>query len=371
MAWPRDPVFRSALTGGLARLDMARFTLRHPRLLDTLLANVLSALGQFELGRVEGGEEGAEGKEGQDESAGQSKAVSEGGSEQGGPGQGNEAAGRGSSSEAHRRAEEMVQEAEVELRSRGRTPQQANVLVEAAAANASLAAQLVEALAAEWEPLTEKLDLAAAVIPGFDLDDLDGADGGARFDVSRGVWHASGWRELASLRAKLAKLRSLRDLVRSLGRSSELKGRLARGPRLKAAVRASQRGALLSALVPHETRGLSRSGDLGRMLPSESALLAAAAVLHRPSLGRLFACRRVERTLLSYERSGWAEAAAWPPSAARCSAHSPLLSSEASSVLASAGGARRARRRTTSPLAAAAWSGDSPPPPKQHITIEP
>ena len=49
--------------------------------------------------------------------------------------------------------------------------------------------------------------------------------------------------------------------------------------------------------------GLCRSDDISRMLPSEMALIAhgsrAARLLH-------FA-RRMERTLLSYERVGWSE----------------------------------------------------------------
>jgi len=72
-------------------------------------------------------------------------------------------------------------------------------------------------------------------------------------------------------------------------------------------------GALRTTAAPSDTRGLSRSGDLARILPSELALLAASTALRRPSLRRLFSSRRVERTLTSYERSGWAEEAAEPP----------------------------------------------------------
>jgi uncharacterized protein with von Willebrand factor type A (vWA) domain len=71
---------------------------------------------------------------------------------------------------------------------------------------------------------------------------------------------------------------------------------------------------LRSPEAPEETRGLTRSGDLGRMLPSETQLLALArpsADGARPPLPvarRLLLARRVERALLSYERSGWAPA---------------------------------------------------------------
>jgi hypothetical protein len=66
-------------------------------------------------------------------------------------------------------------------------------------------------------------------------------------------------------------------------------------------------GLVRSPLEPEETNGLCRSDDISRMLPSEMALIAhgsrAARLLH-------FA-RRMERTLLSYERVGWSEAGAY------------------------------------------------------------
>lgn len=328
--WPRDATFRAALHAGMARLDMARFTLRHPRLVDTLLANVLSALCRFEQGCVElDGEHDGGGGSGEG-LAGASDAASDNGTgvETGERPNADESSSvihgqvgadsgeHSESAEALRRAEERVGALRVEL-SPHRSAEDGR-----AAAAAELAARIVDTLAADWQPLTEKLELAAAAFPDFDVADLIGEidlESGGRIDASRAVWHASGWRELASLRAKLAKLRSLRDLVRSLGRSSGLKPPLGRAPRL---IAARQRetppplpGALLSVAAPNETRGLNRSGDLGRILPSESALLAAATALRRPSLRRLFSSRRVERTLLSYERSGWALEAVQLPQA--------------------------------------------------------
>ena len=60
---------------------------------------------------------------------------------------------------------------------------------------------------------------------------------------------------------------------------------------------------LRSALDPEETNGLCRSDDISRMLPSEMALIANGS---RPARLLHFA-RRMERTLLSYERVGWSE----------------------------------------------------------------
>ena len=61
-------------------------------------------------------------------------------------------------------------------------------------------------------------------------------------------------------------------------------------------------GVTRSPLQPAETRGLTRSGDLSSMLPSEASLLAA------PGRSRLLIKQRLaERTLLTYERTGWNE----------------------------------------------------------------
>lgn len=64
-------------------------------------------------------------------------------------------------------------------------------------------------------------------------------------------------------------------------------------------------GVIRSEESPEETRGLTRSGDLSRMLPIEARLLATR---NKDSVGRkLFMARRAERMLLSYERAGWVD----------------------------------------------------------------
>ena len=165
--------------------------------------------------------------------------------------------------------------------------------------NKDLMSKLMDDFKADWEPAVDKLDKAAKAFEGLDLDDLnEGPDG---FDVTKGLWRQTGWKELDSLRKKLEELRELRDLVRSLGRGA------GRGP-LKRAPRQRERpgmpiGLVRSPLEPEETNGLCRSDDISRMLPSELALIANGT---RPARLLHFA-RRMERTLLSYERVGWSE----------------------------------------------------------------
>lgn len=141
----------------------------------------------------------------------------------------------------------------------------------------------------------------------------DLAEGPEGFDLSRGVWRMTGWKEVEELRRKLADLRELRELVRSLGRGG------GKGPKRRAPeeVQSSRRppGVIRSPLVPEETWGLTRSGDLSRMLPSEAHLLAAGwprgkgqtevePVDGNRAARLLHLVRRAERNLMSYERTG-------------------------------------------------------------------
>ena len=62
-------------------------------------------------------------------------------------------------------------------------------------------------------------------------------------------------------------------------------------------------GLLRSILDQQETRGLCRSDDLARMLPSEACLLAKGRTTAVAK--RLFFSKFVQQSLLSYERDGW------------------------------------------------------------------
>ncbi len=74
------------------------------------------------------------------------------------------------------------------------------------------------------------------------------------------------------LRKKLEDLKELRDLVRSLGRGGGW-GPLRRAPVQKLDF-SGRPGLLRTVLEAQETRGLTRSDDISRLLPAEAALLA-------------------------------------------------------------------------------------------------
>ena len=165
--------------------------------------------------------------------------------------------------------------------------------------NKEIVEQLMEDFRDQWEPAVDKLDKAAKAFEGLDLEDL--AEGPEGFDITKGLWQQTVWQELESLRKKLEELRELRDLVRSLGRGAG-RGPLRRAPRQRER-QGMPVGLTRSPFEPEETNGLCRSDDISRMLPSEMALIANGG---RPARLLHFA-RRMERTLLSYERVGWAE----------------------------------------------------------------
>jgi uncharacterized protein with von Willebrand factor type A (vWA) domain len=58
-------------------------------------------------------------------------------------------------------------------------------------------------------------------------------------------------------------------------------------------------------LEAQETRGLTRSGDISRLLPAEAALLARGRTVRAAKL--LFYARLAEKGLQTYERDGWGE----------------------------------------------------------------
>jgi uncharacterized protein with von Willebrand factor type A (vWA) domain len=322
--WPDDPVFREALLDALGDLDMARFTRQFPPVLDTLMKNILDILYVYEQQKVdEDGEEDDMPRAPQQDGGGSSENGEDGEPEDGDPegdgggggdegdddaegAEGNSPGGGGGSENGDDGDGNQTDVADIDFSMEGEKDGDdgddaaRDAAREAARErNKELVRELMEDFKSDWEPAVDKLDKAAKAFEGLDLDDLaEGPDG---FDITKGLWQQTGWKELDSLRKKLEELRELRDLVRSLGRGAG-RGPLRRAPRQRE--RAGMPvGLVWSPLEPEETNGLCRSDDISRMLPSEMALIANGS---RPARLLHFA-RRVERTLLSYERVGWAE----------------------------------------------------------------
>ncbi len=115
------------------------------------------------------------------------------------------------------------------------------------------------------------------------------------FDLSKGLLHVAGGREVARLHELLRHLPEWAELLRLVGRPDEGFGPLF-APIL-APLRGSNREGQLP-VVPTERSGLERLGDPARMLPSEALLL------RRPVLRRLWHARRAEGALVGYRTDG-------------------------------------------------------------------
>lgn len=384
--WPQEP-FRSKFIDVLKKLELPRFTRRHPQLLASLLKQFLELVDEFEgeLKEQEGKsqsnsksnqrqqlqqkqqpppsssskadpepneQEEGEGGEGDnppppdqqdDASSSQQQQQSEsgpGGSNEEGDDQESEIQMElqdveGSQGENNNNNDDDKEEGQSSLDQSGQQGKDGDGEEETERETAEriaekIANRVIKDFEEDWAPAMDALQVAEAA-----FDNIDGLiDGPEGFDSSSAVWKASGWQELDKLRKKLEVLKELRELVRSLGRGGG-RGPLKRAPELVYASASPQLGVLRSELSPEETRGLTRSGDLSRMLPFEAHLLAAGwpkdQKKNRESAGGdgssssrseeennkkkegsraarlLFMVRRAERALMSYERAGWTD----------------------------------------------------------------
>lgn len=125
---------------------------------------------------------------------------------------------------------------------------------------------------------------------------------GLGWDLSRGVLKTQGWLEVLRMHELLKRLPALQELIRTLGRMQTTQ-RTDAPPILTEVFERIRRASeelrrMPSPLVPAETRGVERSGELSRMLPVEAALLG------HPILKKLWHARWAERGLMTYRVEG-------------------------------------------------------------------
>lgn len=152
------------------------------------------------------------------------------------------------------------------------------------------------AMAAAWG---ERLRAWAAIEEVF--GELGGMCG-LGWDLSRAVLRHTGWQDAKRLADLLKKLPQIQDVVRQLGRmqSTEKPDETPILERLFGPVRRApaELRDIDTPAVPHDTRGVERSGDIARMLPSEAILFM------RPALRLLWHAKRAERALATYRVRG-------------------------------------------------------------------
>ncbi|MGB8855407.1 MAG: VWA domain-containing protein [Burkholderiales bacterium] len=176
------------------------------------------------------------------------------------------------------------------------------------------AEKIAEAFSADWQMRTDILSDIHYV-----FDDLGGVPGFDNWDSSKGLLRAEGRQALLRARKLLEDMPEISKVVRSLGRARATdevdESRPPSIPQMEKNrnLVAEQREIRLPDAAT-ETRGIKRSGNLTRMLPSESIWL-----MH-PRLRLAWSARLLERTLMTYEdddralETVWVEREQWRPS---------------------------------------------------------
>jgi uncharacterized protein with von Willebrand factor type A (vWA) domain len=176
------------------------------------------------------------------------------------------------------------------------------------------AEKIAEAFVADWQERTDEIHEIQYI-----FDDLGSLVGLDNWDTSKGLLRREGRQALLRTRRLLEDMPELRELIRKLGRaqaSDELDD--SRPPTTAMMEKTRQLTPELREVhlpdAATETRGIMRSGNLARMLPSESVWL-----MH-PKLKLIWSARLLERTLLTYEDDDrametiWVERDQWQPS---------------------------------------------------------
>ena len=131
-------------------------------------------------------------------------------------------------------------------------------------------------------------------------DDENGNSDG--FGLEDGIWQHTGWREIPALQKQIASIPELKHLMRDIGRrpTAENSDEVHKFAPRKLYNDGSL-GAQYDPQIKESVRGITLSGSLTEMLPSEDVLLRDKSGVLR----RLFMAKKSESKLLSYEMSGW------------------------------------------------------------------
>jgi uncharacterized protein with von Willebrand factor type A (vWA) domain len=176
------------------------------------------------------------------------------------------------------------------------------------------AAKIAEAFSADWQMRSDVLrDIH------YIFDDLGSLAGLDNWDSSKGLLRTEGRETLLRIRKLLEDMPEIRKVVRSLGRARPTdEVDTTRPPSVPLMEKQRQLVAETREIrlpeAASETRGTKLSGNINRMLPSESVWL-----MH-PRLRLAWSARLIERTLMTYEdddkalQTVWVEQTQWQPS---------------------------------------------------------
>jgi len=125
---------------------------------------------------------------------------------------------------------------------------------------------------------------------------------GVGYDLTLGVLKHHGWKDIVDLSKLLEAEPRLRELVRQLGRDARSDAGAEETVIERIAASLSRVGEVVREVpmpgIPPDVRGVTRSDDLARLLPSETMLL------RHPLARRLFLARLAEKALATYQVEG-------------------------------------------------------------------
>lgn len=253
--WPEDPLF-THVNYALSSLGLPRLIRRHPEILTSVLLGIAKVVMEFTTLQQQGNLVlvGGEGNEEDDEDD---------------------------------MWEEGIEHALLSSDQFEYEPLSADELEQ-------LAESLTGTLSEEWGGVVQGVSLLDKVF-GYDhnLLDLKGDDG---FGLQDGIWQHNGWQPIPDLQRRLSMMPELKDLLARLGQRPSAKGKDVRKfrPRKRSNSRYDMMGVEIDPLNPISVSGLTRSGSLTTMLPSEAVLLRSSM----KSLRWLFLAKKAESKLL-------------------------------------------------------------------------
>eukprot|EP00439_Symbiodinium_sp_Y106_P038837 s401_g4.t1 len=288
--WPAERGMRNRWQDLLINKGLPQLVRRYPKLIDPLLESLLEALEEFHNQSMQQKQEQSEGQGGGSGGSGEQQEQEDKG-EGGGGGQQNQ---ENQDEENEDEDDDTDDEKEDDNGEGDQEQQQQQQQKE----REQRAEKILSKVAQQWGNAADAINAA---------DEAFGSGTGASmsdgFSLDSGDWHDSvSWRELQQLAKILRKSPELRDLVRKLGRRSAVRGPLHKLPE-EIFRDGGPDGVIRSPAAPAESSGVTLSGTWDTMLPSEAQLLAPKV----PMLRSLHHSRRIEQSLLCYDRSAWLE----------------------------------------------------------------
>ena len=302
--WPSAPLY-STLVESMVQLQLPRFALRHPQVLELILRSILRLMLSYAQ-RVQNqhNDEQQPDEEDNDEDE--------------------------TDDYYFLQWQQQHQHQQQQQRQRQR---QNPILEELLEDEESIAQHVVQELLQEWTGVVQGVNLLDGLfgnhhdwLQGSDYDS-DGAAAAATvgYGIQDGIWSHSGWKEIPKLQHELANMPQLQNLIQSLGRrpTAQDYDRIERFPPRTPHVEGGM-GAAFDPQLRESVSGITLSNRLSEMLPSEAILLRGRGRGHghgrdnnnnnnnhqlpkSSTLRRLFLAKWAESKLLSYQLSGWTD----------------------------------------------------------------